>query len=312
MIAPNSNLYYYFYFISERMNIFWKRIDNQKSPWTTDPILAQHKFTNAYRFLDRESQYLISQIINPFQGKPEDLILCIIIYKIFNKSQTWEYLLTKLGTYPRVSTFDPVQIAAYLSQLQATQPIFNNAYMMTGSSSKYHLGTKHETRLTILQKEFIPLISKLITSTSLEEIYNNLRTITFFWPFIAMQYSIDLNYLPLWQFDENEFIIAWIGARRWIHKCFDDFDTYEWVLYWIYEHFDKLSQEFWLEPKLIPGRKLSMIDIQWWFCETDKYLRWVKPEVGKKMRIKQTYNPHSAQSIVAYEFPHRRTNSNQL
>jgi hypothetical protein len=34
-------------------------LDQQLTPWTSDPIIQVHKFTNAYRAADRVSQYLI-------------------------------------------------------------------------------------------------------------------------------------------------------------------------------------------------------------------------------------------------------------
>ncbi len=289
------------------MNIFWNRLNKQTYPRSTDPILSNYKFTNAYRVLDRESQYLIKHIINPFQGKPEDLILQVILYKIFNKYQTREQLLWKLGAYPTIETFDVQTISHILSNIQQLQPIFNNAYMMTWSSSKYNTPSKHETRLTIIQKEFIPLIPDILKAKSLEELNKILRQITFFGPFIAMQYAIDLNYTPIRKFDENQFIIAGIGARRGINKCFDQFDSYEQAIYWTQENFVRQYQSYGLQPKLLPGRLLTLIDIQWGFCETDKYLRAIAPNIWKKpMRIKQSYNPNIQKGSIEYEFPKRR------
>ncbi|WP_349934505.1 nucleotide kinase domain-containing protein [Bacteroides cellulosilyticus] len=51
---------YYFHFMQKRMDIFWKRYEGSPYPWTDDPILKEHKFTNVYRSSDRVSQYLIS------------------------------------------------------------------------------------------------------------------------------------------------------------------------------------------------------------------------------------------------------------
>lgn len=44
---------YYFYFIQERMNIFWNKYEGKESPWTQDPIFKIYKFTNVYRASDR-------------------------------------------------------------------------------------------------------------------------------------------------------------------------------------------------------------------------------------------------------------------
>jgi hypothetical protein len=49
----------YWRFAAERQAIFFRRLEGRPAPWTDDPILQQHKFTNAYRASDRVSQYLI-------------------------------------------------------------------------------------------------------------------------------------------------------------------------------------------------------------------------------------------------------------
>ena len=62
-IIPNDAvLRYYFYFMQERMDIFWRKCEGKKI-LTQDPILSEYKFTNVYRACDRVSQYLISSVI---------------------------------------------------------------------------------------------------------------------------------------------------------------------------------------------------------------------------------------------------------
>ena len=54
MLKVNDEIFkYYFYFIQERMNIFWNKYDSNKQPWTNDVILKENKFTNVYRASDR-------------------------------------------------------------------------------------------------------------------------------------------------------------------------------------------------------------------------------------------------------------------
>src|SRR3954463_2639455 len=90
---------YYFYFIQERMKIFWRRYEGLLSSLTHDPILAKYKFTNVYRAQDRVSQYLIRHIISEKeqQFSDADNLLRIIVFKIFNNINTWEYLESRLG-----------------------------------------------------------------------------------------------------------------------------------------------------------------------------------------------------------------------
>ena len=53
----------YWYFASERQNIFWKKMNGESSPWTDDQILQEYKFCNSYRVNDRVSQYLLKNVI---------------------------------------------------------------------------------------------------------------------------------------------------------------------------------------------------------------------------------------------------------
>ena len=65
IIIPNDSvLQYYFYFMQERMNIFWHKCQNPNAVgWTNDSILNTYKFTNVYRATDRVSQYLLKNVI---------------------------------------------------------------------------------------------------------------------------------------------------------------------------------------------------------------------------------------------------------
>ena len=66
-------------------------------PWTEDPILRRYKFTNAYRASDRVSQYLIRNVIYAGDQNPRELFLRILIFKLFNRIETWERLVAAVG-----------------------------------------------------------------------------------------------------------------------------------------------------------------------------------------------------------------------
>ena len=57
----------------------------------------KHIITNVYRATDRVSQYLIRNVIykNIKRYKPEDILLRILVFKIFNKIETWEVFRTE-------------------------------------------------------------------------------------------------------------------------------------------------------------------------------------------------------------------------
>ena len=306
-IVPNNNvLRYYFYFMQERMNIFWNRC-NSSFPLTKDPILTKYKFTNVYRVCDRVSQYLISRIIYSKDNviNDKDLLLQILVFKIFNRIETWEYLIHEFGPI-RVDNFDVKKISDILTIRQQSCPIFSNAYMMTGSHKRYnHLSTKHEKWLTMVKEEFLAgrIIDEIISSKSLKDLYNTLHGCSFIGSFLAYQYAIDFNYAPFFNFDENSFVRAGIGAIRGIKKCFHSYgECYEDAIYYVHENIDILRTKYgFLDFKPIPGHEPTLLDLQNCFCETDKYLRVKLPELKvDNTRIKQTYHPSPYPIVLSF------------
>lgn len=306
-IIPNDETFkYYFYFIQERMNMFWRKVEHSKV-LTEDPILQEYKFTNVYRACDRVSQYLIRNIISKDSSKysAEDMLLRILVFKVFNRINTWEYLeeLSPIS----VASFDVKELSQLLSERQKCMPIFSNAYMMTGSHSKYeHIGTKHQVWLQMIEDEFILShgLKKILNASSMSEIYNQLRSYPLIGDFLAYQYTVDFNYSSYLNFDENSFVKAGIGAVRGIKKCFISYgQSYEDAIHYTHDHFEELQERYGFTGfRPLPGREPKLIDLQNCFCETDKYLRAAMPDlkVGN-VRIKQRYKPVG--NIIDYYFP---------
>jgi len=307
-ITPNdTTLRYYFYFMQERMNMFWRKCEGKKE-LTKDPILREYKFTNVYRACDRVSQYLISQVIYKDVEKytPEDTILRILIFKIFNKSSTWEYIQNHYGDLT-CQNFSPARLSKVLSFLRESQAIFNNAYIMTGSSQRYkNLRFKHERWLQMVFDEFISggVLNEVLRAKSLENIYNLLSECSFIGSFLAYQYAIDFNYSPYLNFSENSFVKAGIGAVRGIKKCFVNYGSdYEEAIKYIQDNISELRQRYgYTQFRPLPSHEPTLIDLQNCFCETDKYLRAKMPEllIGN-VRIKQHYK--ETPKPIDFEFP---------
>ena len=98
-VKPTAAYDTYWRFAVERQNIFFKRFRGETPPWTSDRILTEHKFTNAYRASDRVSQYLIRHVIyrDDLPKTAPEIFFRIILFKIFNKIETWERLEKALG-----------------------------------------------------------------------------------------------------------------------------------------------------------------------------------------------------------------------
>jgi hypothetical protein len=178
------------------------------------------------------------------------------------------------------------------------------------SASAYEHRLKHQNHLRLLEdmmsKQF-PL--KLGKMKSMEALYTEFLKYPSIGPFLAYQFSIDINYSMLTDFSEMEFVKAGPGAIDGIRKCFSDIGDYteEDVIRMMTE---KQSEEFekrGLKFKTLWGRPLQLIDCQNLFCEVDKYSRIAHPKingVSVRKRIKQVYKQNLREKID-YFFPEK-------
>jgi hypothetical protein len=58
----------YWRFACKRQEAFMRRVAGAPPPWSDDPVISAHRFTNAYRASDRVSQYLIRHVL--YNGDP--------------------------------------------------------------------------------------------------------------------------------------------------------------------------------------------------------------------------------------------------
>src|SRR5713226_7864614 len=79
-------------FAFERQEVFFRRVAALPAPWTRDPVLRSYRFTNVYRAADRVSQYLIRRVIYEGDQSEEEVFFRTLLFKIFNKIETWEIL----------------------------------------------------------------------------------------------------------------------------------------------------------------------------------------------------------------------------
>jgi hypothetical protein len=296
----------YWKFAAERQEIFFNRINNE-TQLTADPILLKHKFTNAYRAADRVSQYLIREIIYKGDQSPNELLFRILLFKLFNKIETWELLQHELGTVTW-SGFSFELYSEILDQArQAGEPIYSGAYIMASGTSSFGYARKHQNHLKLIEQMMqFQLADRIGEAKSMEEVYRLLLNFPTIGVFLAYQYTVDINYSNLTDFSEMEFVMPGPGAKDGIFKCFsslgdyNEADVIRYITDLQEQEFDRLSIHF----KSLWGRRLQLIDCQNLFCETDKYARLAHPEVegiSNRTKIKQLYT--SVHLPIDYFFP---------
>jgi thymidylate kinase len=288
----------YWRFAAERQEVFFKRSRGLAPPWTSDPILQEYKFTNAYRASDRVSQYLIKHVIYEGEQSPEELFFRIILFKLFNKIGTWELLSASVGDI----SYREYDYRAYdrvlLNAITKGDRIYSAAYIMPSGSSVFGTSKKHRANLKLLEQmmaDEVPL--KIRDARNMYEAFTLLRSYPMLGDFLAYQYVTDLNYSTLTNFSEKEFVVPGPGAKGGISKCFDSLggitesDLIRVVTDRQHEEFRRLGIPF----KDLWGRPLQLIDCQNLFCEVDKYSRVKHPEhIGNsgRTKIKQKFRPN--------------------
>jgi thymidylate kinase len=305
--VPSDTFDSYWRFAAERQSIFFLRMEVASPPWTTDPILATYKFTNAYRAEDRVSQYLIRHVIYEGDAAPEEVFFRIMLFKIFNRIGTWQLLQEALGEIV-ISTFSVDRYIAVLGEAQNKgTAIFSGAYMMPSGTRTFGDRIKHRNWLHLLElmlEDEVP--QRIVEMPSMREAFYLLRSYPMLGDFLAYQYITDLNYSELTYFSEMEFTVPGPGARSGIRKCFtslgglNEADIIQMVSERQEEHFSRLGLTF----RSLWGRPLQLIDCQNLFCEVDKYARVAHPNVqgiGDRIRIKQAFRP--SEEPISYWFP---------
>lgn len=301
--APTPTIAFdtYWRFAKARQDVFFARTQGLPGPWTDNPVISDFKFTNVYRACDRVSQYLLKQVIYQGQWSYADTFLRIMLFKLFNKIETWEMLQREFG-HICIDTFD---VGAYDKVLDKAiskgQRIYSAAYIMpSGSRKKYGPMRKHRFHLLLLDrliKENFHLA--LRECQTMESAFRLLLSIDSIGKFLAYQLVTDLNYSRFFDYQETEFVMAGPGALDGIAKCFSSLndysplDTIRWMMENQQDNFTRLALDF----KSLWGRPLQLIDCQNVFCEVDKYCRVAHPDIvglSGRTRIKQKFRANSA------------------
>ena len=289
----------YWRFAAERQAVFFRRFRGETRPWTDNPVLAIYKFTNAYRASDRVSQYLIRNVIyrDDLSKSPREVFFRILLFKLFNKIDTWELLERELGPI----TFEDYRFSAYDSvlarALQTGRRIYSAAYIMPPGSRAFGQSAKHQNHLLLLERMMADRLADQLAQThTMQDGFEKLRAYPTIGDFLAYQFITDINYSELTDFSEMDFVVPGPGARNGLQKCFVDpgglnepelirlmADLQE-------REFERLGLDF----QSLWGRPLQLIDCQNCFCEVDKYARVAHPEIAgrtERIRIKQKFVP---------------------
>lgn len=297
----------YWKFAAKRQEVFFARLTGKSAPWVDDQIINEYKFTNAYRASDRVSQFLIKNVIYSKRWSLADTVFRILLFKFFNKIETWQLLESQLGEIS-TATFDVNKYDRILENaMKGGGTIYSAAYIIpSGAGEKYKGVRKHRFHLMLLENlikaEFPKQVKK---AKSMEDGYKLLLGVESLGKFLAYQFITDLNYSDHLGFSEAEFVVPGPGALDGIRKCFTSMGDYSEadVIRLMADEQDLNFERLALDFQSLWGRPLQLIDCQNLFCEVDKYSRVAHPEVAGisgRTRIKQKFSANLSPLEVWY------------
>jgi hypothetical protein len=293
VLRPTPVFDTYWRFAAQRHAVYAARVAGRTGPWTNDPVLRRHRFTNCYRAADRVSQFLIREVSYAGSQHLDEVVFRTLLFKLFNRTATWQ-LLVETFEEPSWRGFDLDSYDAALTRaFAAGRTLYSAAYVIPpprmGAQRKH---TNHLRLLQLMMDDRVP--QRIAEAGSLRGVFEVLKSYPAMGDFLAYQFAIDLNYSSVVNHDEMEFVVAGPGAKDGIRKCFGpesdgiEADVIRHMADHQQENFARLGLTF----SGLRGRPLQLVDCQNLFCEVDKYARVMHPTIAGRSgrsRIKQLF-----------------------
>lgn len=108
-------------FVNERILIYEKKVNDRAKPYTTDPILANYRFCNIYRELDRQTIYY-HKLLRPYEDNYELWLLNMLFCRSVARTETIDLI--------GLLSFDKQNNKKVFKNLVSMQtPKYGNAYI---------------------------------------------------------------------------------------------------------------------------------------------------------------------------------------
>ena len=235
----------------DRQLIWHKRtVQDRPWPWAVDRTLQRYHLLNVYRLLDKNSQYLVENVLR--QNIPDEMKLFnIYFYRLFNRSGIYGHGLGLLD--PDNFHFDKLE-EYFDAYAQNGRKLFNNSYLVTGRAvidAGYRPRDKHIQVLLNL-KLLAPKIADLTRSLKEAELPKHalklIMKIPFVADFLGTQIFLDLTYFNFFpeQWTSNSIQVIYPGFRDAIRFLRDmpDYPYYKYAdtCIWLRDQQEKAFQ----------------------------------------------------------------------
>lgn len=288
-ILNEENFRHLYNFVVRRYMIHKRKdVMGKPAPWTKDPILQEFKFTNVRREHDRETKWVLENIVHNPNLDYDNKLMNIALYRMFNKSTTLEAAALP-ADFPLDEYLSRSMLLSKLNK-EPKYTFFTNAFLTCGI--KVALGNQEDTDDDFMPMRIIKFANKLWNEGFVEkvkaaknqkEVYNVIKSWKGLGEFLAYQIYVDMTYIPEFPFSENEFTVSGPGCIKGLKEVFQDFDgmTYDEALFWLRDNWETLMEERgykWEPDKLFSDlephdRYMNVMSLENCHCEISKYIR---------------------------------------
>lgn len=273
----------FWYFINERHRIYLTKEISGKKPYTNDPIFQQWKFCNVFRRLDKQSKWLIDNVITPHchpeYDDPALMLFNIFAFRAFNYWPTYDALVDAFAEGIWLQSWDKNIAIKALKELEGQ--LTSGAYMLRGREGQPKYVSICDTLDEIWDRKE-KLLESIQLGVTLQNAYEHILSSNFWgWgPFTSYQIALDLTYTPILEdpVDINEWCAFGPGAKRGLREIWPDLVLKE---EWMIEAAKSLLAD---QVKYREGHvpELNLQDIEFCLCELSKYRRIKRGGRGKE------------------------------
>lgn len=301
-----ENFKIYWYWVSERMNIWYNRVVKKQSfPWSKDKIFQENRFTNVVRDLDRGTIVVIKEILSKLDEPCDDLVqrkkevmLNIMVYRVFIRYETWSLF----GYIPLKDWKVKWKTAkeAIRKRRDSGFPVFHGAYFVNGLKSanpdRINNHDKVENAMCMCDNfyAFIDETYDYVTTHSMKDCLEYLQTLPAVGSFNAYEYACDFALASryttqsLVPWTDDAYVNVGPGNKRGIDYIFKKSGNLTdiekniylravWEYYMkYYNYYDKFMSQL---PKCMNGQ-INLRVVEHDLCEFQKYMK-VKNSTGR-------------------------------
>lgn len=254
-----ENVYNFKRFVLDRYRIHKKKdVKKRPAPWTKNPVLQEFKFTNVRREHDKQTKYLIDNIIQNEGLTLEDKIVNCFLFRAWNNWDTLKDFGFPYSAQELYKSDLKEKVRPIYRKLVKSDPgrlWWSNAYNQGGFKMVW--GYPDGTARSLYEREGavrhhepdIPLrpfhigpylknnrvVDRILECDNQKAVFETIKTVPGYADFMAYQVFVDLTYIPEFPFSENEFVVAGPGCKRGLDLIFENKDgmTYEECIFWL-------------------------------------------------------------------------------